>query len=509
MNGKDILMLIRTEPEKGHRVLFDEYKNYVYTIVYNRLRSVTSREDIEECVSDVFAEICIGIENLCTPLSESEEHRIFSKMEKKYRSISRKKANDYSYSVSGVEHYIKPPLYRRAFAIAAAMVIIAGIAYGAYSFEKPDTKNENITESATNISIELQPDTSFSPLPEINVPRSDEPIIYGNDIRNFDNGGVYTINSQLKKSMYIDYRTMEKFVLCAVPGCTHSNSLCPSQNAEDPVIYGNNVYYFTHYEITGYNHGVPYMTMSSRLIRTSLNSFEPETVCSFTDAIPRKSTMILIGSKLYFSAYDPDVDDVKHNSLSNKSGGGYEYLCSIDLDSGEYRNYGSICYVENEYKNADNSSFSALTGAADGKIYITYEFMKDQAEKDFTYYCFEFDTKTEKYARSGLPALLYAENELYVWLDTDSHKLHIMKSGKQYEFDYPYYTSSVKSSGDKLFLVDRWISLDDMKMHSLGNSSGKMIAAYYDGCYIISDVYYINFEKLTEQELLALDKKEE
>ena len=45
MTGKEIIMLIRTEPAIGHRKLFDEYKNYIYAIAYNRLRSVASKED--------------------------------------------------------------------------------------------------------------------------------------------------------------------------------------------------------------------------------------------------------------------------------------------------------------------------------------------------------------------------------------------------------------------------------------------------------------------------------
>lgn len=63
MNGKEIIRLIHEAPDKGHRLLFDEYKNYVYAIVYNRLRSVASWEDIEECVGDVFADVCIGLEH--------------------------------------------------------------------------------------------------------------------------------------------------------------------------------------------------------------------------------------------------------------------------------------------------------------------------------------------------------------------------------------------------------------------------------------------------------------
>ena len=43
--------------EEAQRTLFDEYFNYVYTIVFSRLRSCAGREDIEECVGDVFADV--------------------------------------------------------------------------------------------------------------------------------------------------------------------------------------------------------------------------------------------------------------------------------------------------------------------------------------------------------------------------------------------------------------------------------------------------------------------
>jgi RNA polymerase sigma-70 factor (ECF subfamily) len=54
---------LRTEsPDKACRALFDEYCGYVYAVVYNKLGACASREDIEECVSDVFAEIWFGFD---------------------------------------------------------------------------------------------------------------------------------------------------------------------------------------------------------------------------------------------------------------------------------------------------------------------------------------------------------------------------------------------------------------------------------------------------------------
>ena len=43
-------------PEKAHAALFEEYYRYVKAIVFNRLRSF-SNEDIEECISDIFADV--------------------------------------------------------------------------------------------------------------------------------------------------------------------------------------------------------------------------------------------------------------------------------------------------------------------------------------------------------------------------------------------------------------------------------------------------------------------
>lgn len=42
--------------KNNHKKLFDEYYNYVYTVVYGRIGGSVSREDVEECVSDIFAE---------------------------------------------------------------------------------------------------------------------------------------------------------------------------------------------------------------------------------------------------------------------------------------------------------------------------------------------------------------------------------------------------------------------------------------------------------------------
>lgn len=54
MNDKELLRLLTDSPQEGLAAVIKKYSAYVYTIAYNKLSGVCPREDIEECVSDVF-----------------------------------------------------------------------------------------------------------------------------------------------------------------------------------------------------------------------------------------------------------------------------------------------------------------------------------------------------------------------------------------------------------------------------------------------------------------------
>ena len=54
---REKMALMQKSAENAHRCLFDEYSGYVYTICANKLKSCGTREDIEECFSDSFADI--------------------------------------------------------------------------------------------------------------------------------------------------------------------------------------------------------------------------------------------------------------------------------------------------------------------------------------------------------------------------------------------------------------------------------------------------------------------
>jgi len=62
MTNKELADILQSSPAECHRALVKEYGRDVYAIVYNKLRGCGTNEDIEECVSDVFADIFIKFE---------------------------------------------------------------------------------------------------------------------------------------------------------------------------------------------------------------------------------------------------------------------------------------------------------------------------------------------------------------------------------------------------------------------------------------------------------------
>ena len=73
MTGQRYKELLGVSQDNACRAVFDEYSAYVYTIVYNQAAGA-SREDIEECVSDVFADVFFSYDPLA---DESSDMRAF------------------------------------------------------------------------------------------------------------------------------------------------------------------------------------------------------------------------------------------------------------------------------------------------------------------------------------------------------------------------------------------------------------------------------------------------
>lgn len=53
----EILKLLQRRNDKGLELMMNTYMGFVYAIVNNKIAAVCTREDVEECVSDVFYEL--------------------------------------------------------------------------------------------------------------------------------------------------------------------------------------------------------------------------------------------------------------------------------------------------------------------------------------------------------------------------------------------------------------------------------------------------------------------
>ncbi len=314
------------------------------------------------------------------------------------------------------------------------------------------------------------------------------------------------------KAMFLDFDTMEKTPLCAVPNCMHSNSSCLANIVgENPIIYNENIYYFSS------TAGVKEMSdskkfyINSKLMRASLDSSETEIVTDFSDCMPNvPSYYVLIGNELFFTGNDMCPTEDEFGVISYSTVGGTHFLCSINLDTGKYTNYGSIYNGDKEYEMADASSGANISGIYNNKMYIQYVFMKEDPQKlginpeeNWTRVNFEFDFDTKKLTESSLPAAIYMDNATYAYLDSETNTTIVINNNEKYIVPhYDLISYSAKIINNKIFFSDLWYDLSDMTEHGYGEYNGYEIVTYYDDCYILMKGGLK--AKITEEELLSL-----
>lgn len=348
----------------------------------------------------------------------------------------------------------------------------------------------------------------------------DNGLQYISDYSYYNNGAAYTIgNSQHYVKTFLDFDSMERAPLCAVPNCTHTTSSCLSKNIGEfykPIFYNGYVYYFES------NGGAIRETpdgsefyINSSLMRASLNSSKVETVCEFHDSVPKETgKYVLCNNELFFVADDRGAvkDDLGNYSFGN-SGGNF-FLCCINLDTYEYTNYGSIYEKDKEYESAKYSRSSNIYGIYNGKIYISHAFVKDQSldrasDEYWTYVNIEFDFKTKTWVESELPPSRYMNDDCYIYYDYEEENVKSIYQGNEYKFELEFNAADYADShcselNGKVFFpsIGKWYDLTDMSEHSMGEYEGYYAVAYYDECYILVDG--AKSVKLSEEELLGL-----
>ncbi len=346
--------------------------------------------------------------------------------------------------------------------------------------------------------------------------RDTSPVFMAYNRVHYNNGVVFGNDT----AYFLDFDTMEKAPLCAVPNCTHDNAGCLAEIVgRVPVFYKEHIYYFTsnNGEVRTTAEGNEFF-IESKLWRVSLESSEAEIVCEFTDCAPTPANngypgYVLYGNELYFTGDDLCPTETIEGLFGWGTSGGYHYLCSINLDTGENTNHGSIYDGDKQYEGAQYSSGGDISGVYKDTMYIEYAFKKEVHPEgtpvevrasSFTFMNFEFDFETKTWKESSLPFSRYMNDDTYTYYDFDKKQLHVLHKDNELIIDSEEEISQMSEYGGKLFLHDKgvWYDLSDNSEHSMGKYSGYEAVGYHEGCYIL--IKGGRNVKLTEEELRAL-----
>ncbi len=60
MDEKELISQLKSNPEEGYAALIHKYSNYVYAVAWSKLKGVASKEDVEDCVSDIFVAVYLN-----------------------------------------------------------------------------------------------------------------------------------------------------------------------------------------------------------------------------------------------------------------------------------------------------------------------------------------------------------------------------------------------------------------------------------------------------------------
>ena len=468
------------------------------------------KKDILGLLENADDSIIGELTELCEPLDELADERIFAMIEKKC-VLSEANSEGFEDIVEGVDMYMNKT-WKKALTAAAAVIVLAGGTAGGitlFNTIKNGGQSVSISENESN----------------------EEAIIFSFSGGNYEKGLLYNTGGVNTIEYYLDYESLEKTAMCAVPNCTHMISSClAKQMGVNPVIYNDYVYYFSCSD--GFNE-IPdghQFFMSSKLYKAKLDSSETELVCEFTDCEPDdwNSAFILIGNTLWFIGDDKnqEIDDYgkELHYIPSSDTPGAHFMCSIDLDTGKYTNHGQICeeYRESEYWGQCNGAH--IKGIYNGKIQISLQYgiadlsiaienreewekKRETQDPDETtaFSNYEYDTETGDCTKTDRRFCAAAYGDTFVGCDFQpgfTYDLYIDHGGETYVIENA--DIDVNILGDKLFMMNgTWIDLNDWSEHELPEEARHFLrCGEYNGSYIFLSPKYKAF-KYTEEELRA------
>ena len=330
---------------------------------------------------------------------------------------------------------------------------------------------------------------------------------------NFYKNGRIIYDSVSSIAKYTDFESMKTVPLCSRPNCNHKNNECVAKLlGETPIVYNDKVYYLTYEDGVKENkYGKREYYVNSKLNCVSMETSEIKNIVEFHDCTPQLyGGYYLDGNNLYFVATDMGVEADEYGNIIYSNVGGKQFLCSINLQNGQYNNYGNMYEGDIQYEEAKNSRCAFIVGGRDSKINIFYSYIqeprtpyKEFSTKDLIMLDIDFDIKTQEFSEGSLLSPSFSNEECFVGYDNKQSVMSVEYKEKKTVFEADD-RDEVSVVNGKLFNANKgiWIDLDSNEEHSMGKYNGYIAITLWNDYYILAKG--TSTVKITEEELMKL-----
>jgi len=345
------------------------------------------------------------------------------------------------------------------------------------------------------------------------------PVFVRYDHNAYANGYIYHYEDTYgSMNCFLDYDTLECSPLCAVPNCTHNTASCSAREiGACPLLYNDYIYYFTSECGVKEEKSGREFVMDAKLMKMKLNSSETQKVTEFHDCIPdTHDGFVLMNDVLYFQADNMNPQQDEYGNFIYSEGGGSHFLCSIDLNSGKYTNYGSIYDGDKQYEAANTSSSAMIMGLRGDNIYIDYSFMKEDVPEEkymeegfllskcFSHVVMTFDINNKTFTETQYPNISYVDGDYLAYYNESDNSVIIECENEEKIIPDTYTSFYALILDDKFWSYpdeNIWYDLSDMSKHGKGHDGEiSNILGYYNGKFIVKTIG-MNFKAINEDEL--------
>lgn len=312
-----------------------------------------------------------------------------------------------------------------------------------------------------------------------------------------NNGELYTDNG--KRLLFCDFEAMRTAYICAKPNCPHTdeNSCSAFGMSHHPILYSGNIYYFTYDIYINDDRKYQFVTYINKADTDGTNRKEIYKINGLYVSVSDR--IIVDGSKIYFTAEDVEFDE--YGSSTNYTVG---YLCSYDLESGEFEN---MAEIYNGYSSGDwvfgtwNGNIYYHTSVSENKInWETIDIGTDDVMSFYTIkqYCLNIAEKSV--SENDLPDALYIGDGYYIY-KTENGVCLKSESGEDIFID------NFKAEYGLFYILNGYV-ISSERRACAEISTGKMYkidSKYASEDYFYEPVYYLNGNYILKKPLMNVE----